>query len=199
MKIKKSKTKKSDDHMDCDNNLRRGKREIIKTESYSEKYCVRKPKKNRKRKIKELTKREINFNSIRKLNNTFSNIFNPTLDDMKIEYKNKVIDRTSNKISKSEKCKVYIINSTKYLVTSSKGDTSYEVISTVKNNNISYICNCSKKHSGNYNTDCKHIYAVLFHNLKYTLSKDLSKPFDLKKSDNMKMLHLGNKILNIGI
>lgn len=177
--------------------LRRSKRTITKTGSYSKDFCIKTPKR-RKTKNKKLPEEQIINDSIRKLNNKFSNILKPILDK-KMEYKNKVIKRTTVKISNSEKCEVYVINPTKYLVTSSKGDTSYEVNPTVKNNNISYTCNCSKKHSGNYNTNCKHIYAVLFHNLKYTLSKDLSKPFDIKKSYNMKMYHLGKKMKHTGI
>ena len=175
---------------------RRSERKIHKTTSYGKEFCknpIQKQKRKRKINDKKLTEEEINDNSIRKLNNTFSNILKPILDK-KIKYKNKVIKKTTDKISNSKKCKVYLINPTKYLVTSSKGDTSYEVNPTVENNNISYTCNCSKKYNGKYNNNCKHVYAVLFHNLKYTVSKDLSKPFDLKISDNMKMYHLREKI-----
>lgn len=198
MKVEKSKNKKSkkkDVNMDCDYIRGRGKREIIKTESYSEKYCVRKPKKNRKKrkKIKELTKEEINFNSIGKLEKTFSNTLNPVINKIEGENKNKVIDRTTNKIRNSEKCKVYVTGNTTYMVTSSKGDKSYEVTTNIINNNKVYSCNCNKLHGSDEKSICKHIYAILLHDFRYVLEKDLSKPFDIKKSENMKMFHFTNK------
>ena len=110
----------------------------------------------------------------------------------------KKVEKIYSKIRNSQKCKVYLLETNKYLVSSSKGDATYEVNSTIKGNELKYVCNCGNEFNEK-RTTCKHVYSVLFHNLKSVITEDVNKPINSNISHNLQMYHVNKKLSKIGL